>query len=163
MLHVAFLRSPHAHARIVSIDLARAKAMPGVRLVATGDDLAKICKPWVGTLAHFKGMKSPEQWPLARDKAIWAGQALVAIVADTRAQAEDAVEEIAVEFEELSPVIDIDEARTPESPVIAATMGGNVCFTTKLDTGGIDEVFASAAHVVEGEFLFGRHTAVTME
>jgi aerobic carbon-monoxide dehydrogenase large subunit len=154
MLHAAFVRSPHAHARIVSIDATRAKALPGVRLAATGDDLAKICKPWVGTLAHFKGMKSPEQWPLALDKAIWAGQAVVAVVADTRAQAEDAIEEIAVAFEELSPVIDIDEARAPESPVIASTMGGNVCFTTKLDTGGIDEIFASAKHVVEGEFLF---------
>ena len=163
MLHAAFVRSPHAHARIVSIDATRAKALPGVRLVATGDDLAKICKPWVGTLAHFKGMKSPEQWPLALDKAIWAGQAVVAVVADTRAQAEDAIEEIAVTFEELSPVIDIDDARAPESPVIASTMDGNVCFTTKLDTGGIDEIFASAKHVVEGEFLFGRHTAVTME
>src|ERR1700722_7068662 len=163
MLHAAFVRSPHAHARIVSIDATRAKALPGVRLVATGDDLAKICKPWVGTLAHFKGMKSPEQWPLALDKAIWAGQAVVAVVADTRAQAEDAIEEIAVTFEELSPVIDIDDARAPESPVIASTMDGNVCFTTKLDTGGIDEIFASAEHVVEGEFLFGRHTAVTLE
>jgi carbon-monoxide dehydrogenase large subunit len=163
MLHVAFVRSPHAHARLVSIDVSQAKALTGVRLVATGKDLAKICKPWVGTLAHFKGMKSPEQWPLALDKAIWAGQALVAVVADTRAQAEDAVEEIAIEFEELSPVIDIDEARSAESPIIAPTMGGNVCFTTKLDTGGIDEIFASAKHVVEGEFIFGRHTAVTME
>jgi len=163
MLHAAFVRSPHAHARIVSIDVTGAKAMPGVRLVATGDDLAKICEPWVGTLAHFKGMKSPEQWPLARDKAIWAGQAVVAIVADSRAQAEDAIEEIGIEFEELRPIIDIDEAQTPESPIIASTMGGNVCFTTKLDTGGIDEIFASATHVVEGEFLFGRHTAVTME
>jgi aerobic carbon-monoxide dehydrogenase large subunit len=163
MLHAAFFRSVHAHARIVSIDASGAKAMSGVRLVATGDDLAKICKPWVGTLAHFKGMKSPEQWPLARDKAIWAGQAVIAVVADTRAQAEDAIEEISVEFEELSPVIDIDEARSPDSPIIASTMGGNVCFTTKLDTGGINEIFASATHVVEGEFLFGRHTAVTME
>jgi CO/xanthine dehydrogenase Mo-binding subunit len=163
MLYAAFVRSPHAHARILSIDVTRAKALPGVRLVATGSDLSKICKPWIGTLAHFKGMKSPEQWPLALDKAIWAGQALVAVVADTRAQAEDAVEEIAIEFEELAPVIDIDAARTPESPIIAPAMGGNVCFTTKLDTGGIDDIFASAEHVVEGEFLFGRHTAVTME
>jgi carbon-monoxide dehydrogenase large subunit len=163
MLHAAFVRSPHAHARIVSIDTTMAKKMPGVRLIATAEDLSIICKPWVGTLAHFKGMKSPEQWPLAVDKAVWAGQAVVAIVADSRAQAEDAVEEIAIEFEVLAPVIDIDAARVPDSPIIATAMGSNVCFATKLDTGGIDDIFASAKYVVEGEFMFGRHTAVTME
>jgi carbon-monoxide dehydrogenase large subunit len=84
MLHAAFLRSPHAHARIVSIDTAEALVMPGVRLVATGKDLARICTPWIGTLDHFKGMKSPPQLPLPIEKAVWAGQAVVAIVADTR-------------------------------------------------------------------------------
>lgn len=163
MLHVAYVRSPYAHARIVEINADEARAAPGVRLVATGADLAKLCTPWVGTMDHFKGMKSPPQWPLPIDKVVWAGQAVVAVVADTRALAEDAAELVAIEFDELPAVVDIDAARDPDAPVISPELGSNLCFQGKLDTGGVDDVFASAAHVVEEEFLFGRHTAVTME
>lgn len=163
MLHAAFVRSPYAHARIVSLDMADAKAMPGVRLIATGDDLSQICKPWVGTLDHFKGMKSSEQWPLPRGKVVWAGQAIVAVVADTRAEAEDAAEAVMIEFEEIAPVVDMDAARAADSEIISPDLGSNTCFDVKIDTGGIDDIFKSAKHVVEGEFIFGRHTAVTME
>ena len=163
MVHAAFLRSPYAHARIVSVDAEAARTMPGVRLIATGGDLARICQPWTGTLDHFKGMKSAPQLPLPVGKATWAGQAVVAIVADTRAQAEDAAEAVMVEFEELPPVIDIDAAREPGADRVAEELGDNICFHAKLDTGGIDGLFATAAHVVEEEFLFGRHTAVTLE
>ena len=113
MLHVAYVRSPYAHARIVSIDAQAAREMPGVKLVATGKDLARLCTPWVGTMDHFKGMKSPPQLPLPIDKVVWSGQAVVAVVADTRALAEDAAETVAIEFEELPAVIDIDAAREP--------------------------------------------------
>jgi carbon-monoxide dehydrogenase large subunit len=163
MLHAAFLRSPYAHARIVSIDTAEARAMPGVRLVATGEDLARLCTPWTGTLDHFKGMKSAPQLPLAIENAVWAGQAVVAIVADTRAQAEDAAEAVMVEFEELPAITDIDAAREPGAALVSPDLGDNLCFHSKLDTGGVEAVFAAAAHVVEEEFRFGRHTAVTLE
>lgn len=163
MLHAAFVRSPYAHARIVSIDAQAAREMPGVRLVATGQDLARLCTPWVGTMDHFKGMKSPPQLPLPVDKVVWAGQAVVAVVADSRALAEDAVEAILVEFEELPAIVDIDTALEPDSPVISPELGGNLCFHGKIDTGGVEEIFAGAAHVVEQEFHFGRHTAVTLE
>ncbi|MBN9448285.1 MAG: xanthine dehydrogenase family protein molybdopterin-binding subunit, partial [Bosea sp.] len=163
MLHAAFLRSPYAHARIVLIDVAQARAMPGVRLIATGADLAKLCKPWSGTLDHFKGMKSAPQLPLPLEEVLWAGQAVVAVVADTRAQAEDAAEAIVVEFEELPPVVDVDAAREPGADRAASAVADNLCFGSRLDTGGIDEIFGGAAHVVEEEFHFGRHTAVTLE
>ncbi|MGM4902217.1 xanthine dehydrogenase family protein molybdopterin-binding subunit [Tardiphaga sp. 866_E4_N2_1] len=163
MLHVAYVRSPYAHARIVSIDATTAREMPGVRLVATGEDLARLCTPWVGTMDHFKGMKSPPQLPLPIDKVVWSGQAVVAVVADTRALAEDAAEAVYIEFDELPAVVDIDAARAPDAPVISPELGSNLCFHGKIDTGGVEDVFASAAHVVEEEFHFGRHTAVTME
>jgi len=163
MLHVAYVRSPYAHARIVSIDAQAARDMPGVKLVATGQDLARLCTPWVGTMEHFKGMKSSPQLPLPIDKVVWSGQAVVAVVADTRALAEDAAEAVAIEFEELPAVIDIDAAREPGSAVISPELGNNVCFHGKIDTGGVDDIFARAAHVVEEEFRFGRHTAVTLE
>ena len=163
MLHAAFLRSPYAHARIVSIDVTEARAMAGVRLVATGADLARICTPWTGTLDHFKGMKSAQQLPLPVEEVLWSGQAVVAIVAETRAQAEDAAEAILVEFEELPAVVDIDAAREPGSDLAACGVDDNLCFHSRLDTGGIDAIFSGAAHVVEEEFRFGRHTAVTLE
>lgn len=163
MLHVAYVRSPYAHARILSIDTQTAREMPGVRLIATGEDLAKLCTPWVGTMDHFKGMKSPPQLPLPVDKVVWSGQAVVAVVADTRALAEDAAEVVYIDFEELPAVVDIDVAREPGAPVISPELGSNLCFHGKIDTGGVDDIFAGAAHVVEEEFHFGRHTAVTME
>ncbi|WPO42584.1 xanthine dehydrogenase family protein molybdopterin-binding subunit [Tardiphaga sp. 42S5] len=163
MLHVAYVRSPYAHARIVSIDATTAREMPGVRLVATGEDLAKLCAPWIGTMDHFKGMKSPPQLPLPIDKVVWSGQAVVAVVADTRALAEDAAEAVYIEFDELPAVVDIDAARAPDAPVISPELGSNLCFHGKIDTGSVEDVFAGAAHVVEEEFHFGRHTAVTME
>ncbi|MBY0380599.1 MAG: xanthine dehydrogenase family protein molybdopterin-binding subunit [Xanthobacteraceae bacterium] len=163
MLHAAFVRSPYAHARIVSIDVADARSMPGVHLIATGEDMMRICKPWVGTLDHFRGMKSPEQWPLPIGKVVWAGHAVVAVVAETRAQAEDAAEAVVISFEEITPVVDIDAAREAGAAIISPEIGSNTCFNTKIDTGGIDDVFSAAKHVVEGEFNFGRHTAVTME
>lgn len=163
MLHAAFLRSPYAHARIVSIDADEARAMPGVRLIATGADLAKLCQPWVGTLDHFKGMKSAPQQPLPVDEVLWSGQAVVAIVAESRAQAEDAAEAVVIEYEELPVVVDIDQAREAGAARAASMVEDNLCFHGRLDTGGIDAVFAGAAHVVEEEFHFGRHTAVTLE
>ncbi|WP_029003834.1 xanthine dehydrogenase family protein molybdopterin-binding subunit [Azorhizobium doebereinerae] len=163
MLHVAFLRSPYAHARIVSIDAEAARAMPGVRLVATGPDLARLCTPWTGTLDHFKGMKSAPQLPLPIEEVLWSGQAVVAIVAETRAQAEDAAEAVTVAFEELPAVVEVDHARAPGADRAALAVADNLCFGSRLDTGGIDGVFADAAHVVEEEFHFGRHTAVTLE
>jgi carbon-monoxide dehydrogenase large subunit len=71
LLHVAFLRSPHAHARIVAIDTAEAAALPGVAAVVTGEAMVSVCSGWVGTLAHFQGMKSAMQRPLAVGKASW--------------------------------------------------------------------------------------------
>jgi len=132
MLHAAFARSPYAHARIVSIDASAARAMPGVRMIATGRDLAELCSPWVGTLQHFKGMKSPPQYPLALETAVWAGQPIVAVLADTRAQAEDAAEAIAIVFEELDVVVDIDRARVPNSPLIHENLGDNIAFKTSI-------------------------------
>lgn len=163
MLHAAFLRAPYAHAEIISIDTSAAAAMPGVRLVATGEDLAKLCKPWVGTLDHFRNMKSTPQLPLAVGKVVWAGQAVVAVVADTRSLAEDAVENVAVEFNELEAVTDVDGAREAKSIKINPELGDNVSFRTKVESGDVDKIFASAVETVEETFRFGRHTAVTLE
>src|SRR5262245_10478201 len=92
MAHVAFVRSPHAHARIRTIDAGEAKHAAGVLAVVTGAELAKVMSPWIGVLTHLKGIKSAPQHPMAIDRACWQGEAVCAVVARTRAQAEDACE-----------------------------------------------------------------------
>ena len=163
MLHAAFLRSPYAHARIVAINADAARALDGVHLVATGAELARICTPWTGTLDHFKGMSSEPQLPLPLERVVWAGQAVVAVVAESRALAEDALELVIVDYEELPPVVDLDAARQPGATLVNPGGPSNLCFKSQLDSGGVDEAFARAAHVIEEELSFGRHTPVTLE
>ena len=110
MVHVAFVRSPHPHAKILRIDGAEAIAMPGVVRLFTGADLAKHCEPWVAVLAHLKGMKSAPQLPLPLERATWAGEAVAAVVAETRAVAEDAVARVRIEYEPLPAAVDMETA-----------------------------------------------------
>src|SRR5262245_23727328 len=92
MAHVVFLRSPHAHARIVGIDAVAAKQSPGVIAVVTGQELATVITPWVGVLTHMKGLKSAPQHAIAVERVCWQGEAVAAVVATHRALAEDAAE-----------------------------------------------------------------------
>lgn len=163
MAHVAYWRSPVAHARILRVNGDYARGMPGVLMVADGHDLAKVCKPWVATLSHLAGMKSAPQYALAVDRACWQGEPVVAVVAETRAQAEDALPYLQVEWEELTPVTDTETALDASTPLIHPELGDNLCFTRSLDTGGVDDAFARADVVAETTFEFGRHTGVTLE
>jgi carbon-monoxide dehydrogenase large subunit len=163
LCHAVFWRSPVAHCRILGIRADEARRMPGVVLVADGRDIATVCKPWVATLAHLAGMKSAPQYPLAIERACWQGEAVVAVVAETREQAEDALQRIEVDYEMLPPVVDMETALDEATPVIHADLGDNLCFRRDLDTGGVDDAFARADVVVETEFHFGRHTGVTLE
>ena len=163
MAHVVYWRSPVAHCRITRIQADFARRMPGVLLVADGPMLAKICKPWVATLGHLANMKSAPQYPLAMERAHWQGEPVVAIVAETRAQAEDALHYLQVEWELLPAVVNMETALDPSTPVIHPELGDNLCFTRSLDTGGVDEAFAQADQVVNTTFEFGRHTGVTLE
>ena len=110
MVHVAYLRSPHAHARIKSIEAAAAKKAPGVVAVVTGAELAKVITPWVGVLTHLKGIKSAPQHAIAVDRACWQGEAVCAVVARTRAEAEDACALVQVDYELLAAVTDAETA-----------------------------------------------------
>jgi carbon-monoxide dehydrogenase large subunit len=163
MAHVVYWRNPMAHARIGRIATEAAAKCPGVILVATGADIAKVCKPWVATLAHLAGMKSAPQYPLALERACWQGEPVVAVVAETREQAEDALQLIEVDLEPLPPVVDIETALDPATPLIHPELGDNLCFTRSLDVGQVDAAFAQADEVVETVFEFGRHTGVTLE
>jgi carbon-monoxide dehydrogenase large subunit len=163
MAHVAFVRSPHAHARIVAIDVQAARTSPGVVAIVTGAELAEICTPWIGVLSHLPGLKSAPQHAIATDRACWQGEAVAAVVARTRAQAEDAAERVAVSYEALEPVVDMETALDPQTPVIHPVLGDNLAFERKLDAGRVDAAFAEADAVVDATFEFGRHTGVTLE
>src|SRR5499427_2872183 len=163
MAHVAFVRSPHPHARIVKISADAAKKAPGVIGVVTGPELAKVMTPWVGVLTHLKGLKSAPQSPIAVERACWQGEAVCAVVARTRAEAEDACELVEVRYEPLPAVTDPEVALDAKTPVIHASLGDNLCFERKLDVGAVDKAFAESDAVVETTFRFGRHTGVTNE
>jgi aerobic carbon-monoxide dehydrogenase large subunit len=163
MTHVVFLRSPHAHAKIVAIDATAAKRMPGVIAVVTGNELAAVMTPWTGVLSHLKGLKSAPQHAIAVDRVCWQGEAVAAVVATSRALAEDALETVSVSYEELEAVTDMRTALDPRTPVIHASLGDNLAFERIHNAGQVDQAFAESDEVVEADFIFGRHTGVTLE
>ncbi|MEK9720546.1 MAG: xanthine dehydrogenase family protein molybdopterin-binding subunit, partial [Quisquiliibacterium sp.] len=160
--HVAFVRSPHAHARIISLDLEAARKQPGVIAAVDGTALAEYCTPWIGVLGHLKGIKSAEQHAIAIDRACWQGEAVAAIVAETRRQAEDAVDHVQVQWEVLPAVTDM-RASLAGDQVIHPALGDNICFHRELVTEGFDQAFAGADLVLEKTYDFARHTGVTNE
>src|SRR6516165_4208645 len=163
MVHVAFVRSPHAHARIKRIDTEAARNAPGIVAVVTGPELAKVITPWVGVLTHLKGIKSAPQYAIAVDRACWQGEAVCAVVAKTRAEAEDACALIDVDYDVLPSVTDAETALDAKTPVIHPELGDNLTFERVLDVGQVEKALAEADDVIESTFIFGRHTGVTNE
>ena len=167
MVHVAFVRSPYAHARIGAIDTKAAQASPDVVRIVTGAELAEICTPWVGVLSHMVGLKSAPQYPMAVDRACWQGEAVVAGVAASRAAAEDAAALVEIDWQELPAVADTETALDAATPVIHPELGDNLAFENRHDLGDIDAAFAQAraqgGAVVEQRFHFARQTGVTLE
>src|SRR6516165_612652 len=163
MAHVAFVRSSHAHARIAAIATAAASKVPGVVAVVTGAELAKVITPWVGVLTHLKGIKSAPQHAIAVERACWQGEAVCAVVARTRAEAEDACALVEVDYEPLPAVTAAETALDPATPVIHPELGDNLTFERTHVAGDPDAAFADADAVAEATFVFGRHTGVTNE
>jgi carbon-monoxide dehydrogenase large subunit len=161
--HAAFVRSPHAHARIVAIDAAEARALPGVIAVVTGREMAAHCEPWVGVLKSYAGMKSPPQYPLAVDKAVWQGEPVVAVVAESRALAEDGCALVRVTWAPLPPVVDAEAALAPGAPLVHPTLGDNLVLDMRVASGDVDAAWRGAHAVYRDTFDTGRHTVVSLE
>ena len=154
MLHFALLRSPHAHARIRSIDVSAAKERPGVVEVFTGEDLAGewaigIPTGWPVT----EDIKIPDHWPLARGEVNHAGDGVAVVVATDRYKAQDALEAIEVDYEVLPAVVDVEAALEEGSPLVHEELGTNRCYTWPLGTGDIDKAFEEADVVVGGRYV----------
>src|SRR3974390_1342275 len=163
MAHAAFVRSPHAHARIVKIETTRAKQALGVIAVVTGAELGQVMTPWVGVLTHLKGLKSAPQHPIALERACWQGEAVCAVVARSRAQAEDACERVELGYEQLPPGTDTETALAAGTPVIHPDLGDNLTFERTHVAGDPDQGFLTADAVVQETFVLRRHTGVTNE
>src|SRR3954471_2663517 len=119
MVWLAIVRSPYAHARIGAIDLAAAREAPGVVAAFSAADLADdlpagLPCAWPVT----EDMRAPDHWPLAKDKARFVGDAVAAVVAETRAQAKDAAELVQVDWEPLDAVVDVEAALAEDAPLI---------------------------------------------
>ncbi|OQO91168.1 carbon-monoxide dehydrogenase large subunit [Saccharomonospora piscinae] len=154
MLHGAVLRSPHAHARLVSIDTSAAMAHPKVRAVVTGQTLEGLNLAWMPTLSH------DVQAVLATDKVRFQGQEVAFVVAEDRYAARDALELIDVEYEPLPPVVDAHRALDTDAPVIRDDVEGrtdNRVFDWETgDRAATDDVFTRADVVVEQDMLYPR-------
>ncbi len=161
MLHMAILRSPMAHARIVSIDTTAAKAHPKVKAVLTGEDLAALKLAWMPTLSN------DVQAVLATDKVRFQGQEVAVVVATDRYSARDALELIEVEYEPLTPVVDVRAALEPDAPVIRTDLSGktdNHCFDWETgDQDATEAVFAAAEVTVSQEIVYPRVHPAPME
>ena len=162
LVHVVYFRSPHAHARIKHLDLSQARKQPGVVAVFDGHDVAQFCTPWVGVLGHLKGIRSAPQYAIAPERACWQGEAVAAIVAQTRRQAEDALDHVVADWDVLPAVTDMQDSLDGKV-VIHPDLGDNKCFNRELVTEGFEDAFSKADVVVEKVYEFSRHTGVTNE
>ncbi len=159
MLHVAIVASPYAHAKIKSIDASAALSLPGVHAVVTGAELLTNTDPML------PGVDAPlvKRYPMAIDVARYAGEWVAAIVADTRAIAEDAVELIEVEYEPLDHIVDPEKAMEQSSPLVHEAQGSNVIFQRKFVWGPVEEDFSKCDHEISYRARWSRNSTVPIE
>jgi len=165
MLYAKFLRSPHAHARITSVDAKRAEKSPGVMAVITGQ-----------VFPYRMGLYIRDKMVLAKDKVRWAGEPVAAVAAETEEAAEAAIELIDVHYAPLPAVFDVNEALKPNSPLVHEELaqyehspvytpvpGTNIANIFKLRKGDAKAAFEKAATVVENEFAMPQVSHAAME
>ena len=170
MAWAKLLRSPFAHAKILSIDVSEAKRQPGVVDVLTGNDL--------GTLHPYYGHAVKDHPLLAIGKVRFVGEPLAAVIGEDELSAQEALEKIKVAYQELTPVLDIKSALAPGAVLVHGMdyIGGafrgfddfpggtkNICQAVHVEWGNVDTAFASAAHIAEGEYYFPMVYAYAME
>ncbi|WBX99991.1 xanthine dehydrogenase family protein molybdopterin-binding subunit [Ramlibacter tataouinensis] len=169
LLHAAFVRSPHAHARIVSVDTAPAAAMPGVALVASGAELQLAGVKTLPVNAAFQrpgggAAASPPRPVLAIDRVRFAGEAVALVVAETLQQARDAAEAVWVEYEELPSVVDAQQAVDGGIVALCDEAPDNVAAEARYgDAAAAEAAFAQAAHRVTLDLTNQRLAALALE
>ena len=161
MVHLAVLRSPHAHARIASRDFDEARRLPGVVTVLAVEDVAAL-----GALPVFiqpPGTRQASFPVLPVEKVLYVGQPIAAVVADSRYAAEDALERMRVTYDPLPAVVDVDEAMSATAPRLHEGWPDNAVARREILTGDPDAAFAAAHTIVEATFTMPRHAASPLE
>jgi aerobic carbon-monoxide dehydrogenase large subunit len=172
MLHAAFVRSPLAHARIRAVDLSRAAAAPGVALALGGPELLRLLPPvpegqlslprkWTATVQHQ--FLNPRQPLLAHDKVRHVGEAVAVIVAESRYQAEDAAELVALDLEELPAIVEPALALQPGAPIVHERFGTNLIGAFSVAKGDVSTALARAPHRLKRRFYHHRYTGMPIE
>lgn len=167
MLHVAFLRSPHAHAQIISIDYASALERDGVLAIYSADDMGEFCRsvPLIVQPPPIEGMifNSHTQTPLAKDKVRYVGEPVAVIVAESRYIAEDALDDIQVEYEILPVASDLELSAASDAPQVHEGLAGNVSAYVKQSKGDYEAAKNSAAKVIRKRMTYQQGLAMPME
>ena len=166
MLWFAVVRSPFAHAKINGVDGTRAKEMPGVVAVYSGADLADDfaaglpCAWPISTTSYptptTEDARMPDHWPVTKDKARYAGDAVAVVVADSREHAADAIEAVDVDYEPLDACLEIEDALKEGAPVCHDDLGSNDAYEWDFKVGDVDKVFSEAPVVVKERYYHPR-------
>ena len=162
VLHVAFRRSDHPHARIVGVDIGEAFSVPGVQGVFEAADLEGDYRPALA-VSRMKGYTPTPLHPLAVGKVRFVGEPVIAVVADSRYAAEDAAEHIVIDYEPLPFAGRAIDAAQPGAPLLYEAAGTNAIVVREFGRGDVDAAFASAAVRVSARFRLTRKTALAME
>src|SRR5246127_245656 len=157
-LHAAILRSPHAHAEILLVDVEDALALPGVDCVVIGEDARRWTRPFAIAI------KTPMQhWCLAVDRVRHVGEPVAVALARDRHTAEDALERIAVRYRPLPPVVDPEKAAEPDVPLLHPEVGSNIVSDRAFRYGDPEAAFVAAAHRVSVTTRYPRNAASPLE
>jgi CO/xanthine dehydrogenase Mo-binding subunit len=161
MLYLRFVRSPYAHARVLSVDVSAAEALPGVVCTLTGKEIEPLTQPFI-EIGPDPAAKIRD-FPLAIDKVRYQGEPVAAVVAESSAIADDAAELVQVEYEALDPVIDAEQALKDQS-VLHETAGTNKVWNGVFEYGDVEQAFRDAAYVVNIDHLhFHRFSSTPLE
>ncbi|MEE8292414.1 MAG: molybdopterin cofactor-binding domain-containing protein, partial [Candidatus Tectomicrobia bacterium] len=171
LLHATIVRSMHAHARIPAVQVEAARLMPGVVGVFGFADLARWMQPIppfgeapppLDTRIGLSTLETP-RYPLARDKVRYVGEPIASVVARSRAQAEDAAEQVEVSYEPLAAVVDTEAAVDPEAPRLFEALDSNVVLSFTHTVGNAEAAIQAADVVVRERFRVHRYTGTPLE
>jgi len=161
MLHIRFVRSSYAHAKITRVDVSKAAALPGVVCTLTGTEVKGMVNPFI-EIGPDVGQKIAD-YPMAVDKVVYQGEPVAAVVAETRMIAEDAAELVEVEYDPLPPVMTAEDALKDES-LLHPEMGTNRNWHGLFEFGDMEKAFKQAAHTVHiGRLHFHRFSSTPLE
>ena len=162
MLYAGIVRSPHAHARIRSVDTSKAQTAPGVVAVLTGADVRGTIGP-VPCAVQIPDMKPALRNVLATEKVLFVGEPVAVVVASDRYAARDAVDLVEVDYEPLTPVVDPEKAFAKGAPVLHPQFSDNVAYRWELEGGDLKKAFKQADKIIRQRIINQRLIPVAME